>query len=157
MNRGAVVRKTALGEEEIQTRAHGLERNLRYVLILVDGSSNVDQIVAKGAGMPDVEGSLARLAAEGYVDIEGYSSGASATTGDVTAMKVSLIAIARELLGADAGKVISKIEAAPDSREGLLEVVSQCKKVVRLLIDEDKAEALMTRCRAVLDGISTAG
>jgi hypothetical protein len=153
MNQGAIVRKTALGEEEIQTRARGLERNLRYVLILVDGSSNVEQIVAKGAGMPDVEGSLARLSAEGYVDIEGYSSEASPGADDVAAIKTSLMDIAREILGADAGKVISKIEVAPDSREGILEVVSQCKKMVRLLIDEDKAEALMTRCRAVLDGL----
>lgn len=153
MKSTAVVRKTAKGEEEIQTRAHGLERNLRYVLILVDGTSNVEQLVAKGAGMNDVEGSLARLAADGYVDIEGFSPGDTGHVIDIGEAKATLIGIARELLGSEAGKVISKIEAAPDSREGLQEVISQCKKVVRLVIDEQKAETLMARCGAVLNSL----
>ncbi|MGE0081953.1 MAG: hypothetical protein AB7U81_11705 [Thiohalomonadaceae bacterium] len=151
MNPAAVVRKTAKGEEEIQKRSHGLERNLRYVLILVDGRSSVEQIVAKGAGLQDVEGALDRLAADGYVDIEGFSARAVSGGADVAQAKASLIAIARELLGGEAGKIVSKIEAAPDNREGLLEVLHQCKKVVRLVIDEQKAEALMARCGAVLE------
>lgn len=151
MNSTAVVRRTAKGEEEIQTRAHGLERNLRYVLILVDGSSNVEQIVAKGAGMNDVAGGLARLAADGYVDIDGFPARTTADSASVAEAKATLIGIARELLGAEAGKIVSKIEAAPDSRAGLLEVMNHCKKVVRLLIDEKKADALMARCGAVLE------
>lgn len=151
MNPSAVVRKTAKGEEEIQKRVHGLERNLRYVLILVDGSSSVERIVAKGEGMHDVEGSLLRLASEGYVDIEGLSVRRGGE--DVVRAKAHLIAIARELLGDEAGKIISKIEAAPESRDGLLEAVQQCKKVVRLIIDERKADALMVRCGAVLDAL----
>lgn len=151
MNPSAVVCKTAKGEEEIQKRVHGLERNLRYVLILVDGSSSVERIVAKGEGMHDVEGSLLRLASEGYVDIEGLSVRRGGE--DVVRAKAQLIAIARELLGDEAGKIISKIEAAPESRDGLLEAVQQCKKVVRLIIDERKADALMVRCGAVLDAL----
>lgn len=151
MNPAAVVRKTAKGEEEIRKRIHGLERNLRYVLILVDGRSSVEQIVAKGAGMHDVVGSLARLAADGYVDIEGFSARAGRGGADVAQVKANLVAIAREVLGGEAGRIVSKIEAAPDSREGLLEVLHQCKKVVRLVIDEQKAEALMARCGAVLE------
>ncbi|MFA7619332.1 MAG: hypothetical protein WC012_09810 [Thiohalomonadaceae bacterium] len=151
MNPSAVVCKTAKGEEEIQKRVHGLERNLRYVLILVDGSSSVERIVAKGEGMHDVEGSLLRLASEGYVDIEGLSVRRGGE--DVVRAKAQLIAIARELLGDEAGKIISKIEAAPESHDGLFEAVQQCKKVVRLIIDERKADALMVRCGAVLDAL----
>jgi hypothetical protein len=65
---------------------------------------------------------------------------------DVAEVKAELVRIARELLGNDAAKVIGKLEAAPNTKEGLMEVTTQCKKVVKLLIDERKAEELMTRC-----------
>jgi hypothetical protein len=152
MNLQAHVRKTPKGEEEIHTRAHKLDHHLRFVLILVDGTSTVEAIVAKGAGMPDVVGSLAQLAAQGYVAIDGESAAAAGGGARHPAeAKAELIAVARELLGADAGKVVSKLEAAPDTKEALLEVAGQCKKVVKLLIDEKKADELMTRCASIIE------
>jgi hypothetical protein len=160
MDRSAIVAKTHKGEEEMQSRKCGLDRNLRYVLILIDGRSSVQQLIEeKGAALPDVEGSLRTLAEQGFITIGGVSMGGEddgcvvAADQDIPATKAALIAIAREVLGADAGKVISKLEGAPDSREGLQEVVNSCKKVVRLLIDEKKAEALMARCSTILKGM----
>ncbi|WP_127477174.1 hypothetical protein [Sulfurivermis fontis] len=160
MDRSAIVAKTAKGEEEIQSRKYGLERNLRYVLILIDGKTSVQQLVdEKGAALPDVAGSLRTLAEQGFISIGGVSLGADdetctvAAEQDIPTLKAALIAIAKEVLGADAGKIVSKLEAAPDSREGLQEAVNSCKKVVRLLIDEKKAEALMARCGTVLKGL----
>lgn len=160
MDRSAIVAKTIKGEEEIQSRKYGLEHNLRYVLILVDGKSSVQQLVEeKGAGLPDVAGSLRALAEQGFVSIGGVTAGAADDTctaaagQDIPALKAALIAIANDVLGADAGKIVSKLEAAPDSREGLQEAVNGCKKMVRLLIDEQKADALMARCSTVLRGL----
>lgn len=159
MDRSAIVAKTHKGEEEIQSRKHGLDRNLRYVLILIDGKSSIQQLVDdKGAVLPDVAASLQTLAEQGFISIGGVSMDTKDETctvsadQDIPSIKAALIAIAKEVLGADAGKIVSKLEAAPDSPEGLQEVVSSCKKVVRLLIDEKKAEALMARCSTVLKG-----
>lgn len=160
MDRSAIVAKTPKGEEEIQSRKYGLDRNLRYVLILIDGKTSVQQLVdEKGAALPDVPGSLQTLAEQGFISIGGVSmSGADETCTvpkdqDIPAIKAALIAIANEVLGADAGKIVSKLEAAPDNPEGLQEVVNSCKKLVRLLIDEKKADALMARCSTVLKGL----
>lgn len=158
MDYNAIVTKTKKGDEEIQSRTCGLDRNLRYVLILVDGKSTVQDLIdGKGAAMPDVAGSLASLAAEGYIAIGGVEMGGGADAGctvsgnrDIPTIKAELIAVAKEVLGGDAGKIVAKLEAAPDSREGLQEVVNNCKKLVKLLIDEKKAEALMARCSTVL-------
>ncbi len=160
MDLSAIVTKTSKGEEEIHSRKYGLDRNLRYVLILIDGKSSVQQLVdEKGAALPDVSGSLGALAELGFITIGGQGVKEADDTctvpdnQDVPTIKAALIAIANEVLGADAGKIVSKLEAAPDSPEGLQEVVNSCKKVVRLLIDEKKAEALMARCSTVLKGL----
>ncbi|MEW6646971.1 MAG: hypothetical protein AB1450_07215 [Pseudomonadota bacterium] len=160
MDRSAIVAKTHKGEEEIQSRKYGLDRNLRYVLILIDGKSSIQQLVdEKGAVLPDVAGSLQALAEQGFVSIGGVTMGAAddncavAADQDIPSLKAALIAIARDVLGADAEKIVSKLEAAPDSPEGLQEVVNSCKKMVRLLIDEQKADALMARCSTVLRGL----
>ena len=150
----AIIKKTAKGEEAIGQRAHDLDRNLRYALILVDGKSSVNEIRAKGSGLPDLDQSLQQLAEQGFITT-GDSGSAAAASGasDYAAAKQQLIGIAEELLGSDADKVIKKLKAAPDSREGILEVTSGCKKMVKLIIDEDKAEQLMTRCSNILDGL----
>jgi len=152
MDRNAIVAKTAKGEEEIQHRSHGLDRNLRYVLIMVDGKSTVTELIEeKGAALADVEAYLRELAEAGYISIGGVDETCTVTSEhDIPAIKAQLIAIATEVLGGDAGKIVSKLEAAPDSKEGLQEVVNSCKKLVKLLIDEKKAETLMARCSSVL-------
>lgn len=152
MNMNALVVKTAKGEDEIQRRNHGLDRNLRYVLILVDGKSSIQQILRKGHGLPDIEASLRNLAEQGFIQVDGDVAGNTASrVSDPAAAKMELIGIAKEVLGADAAKVIGKLEAAPNSKEGILEVINQCKKLVRLIIDEQKAEKLMARCAGVME------
>ncbi len=157
MDRTATVAKTGKGEEELLHRSHGLDRNLRYVLILVDGTSTVQELVeGKGAAMPDVEGSLQSLCDEGYITIGGVGADDGCDVPgdrDVATIKAQLIATAKEVLGSDAPKIVAKLEAAPDNREGLQEVVNSCKKMVKLLIDEKKAEILMSRCSSVLRGL----
>jgi hypothetical protein len=148
MNKQAHVHRTAKGDEELQTRAHKLKHNLRYVLLLVDGASTVQQIVEKGTALHEVESSLAELSAEGFVKI---GDAPPAGGRDVVQVKEELIAIAKEILGPAAAGVVSKIQAAPDNRESLLEVAKQCKKVVKLTIDEKKADQLLSRCSSLLD------
>lgn len=150
MDKGAIVRKTDKGEEEIRTRSHGLEKELRHVLILVDGRSSVAQLAQKGPGW-DVEGRLVELAKQGFVTIQGLSE--ETLNADVGTIREKLVQIAEEVLGGDSAKVVQKLKAAPENREGLLETVSQCKKMVKLLIDEKKAEQLQSRCQAVLAGL----
>ncbi len=147
MDHAAIVRKTEKGEEELRSRSHGLAKELRHVLILVDGRSSVADLAEKGRGW-DVQGRLVELAREGFVAIDGMSP--EAFDADVGAVRQQLVTIAEEVLGADGDKVVQKLKAAPETREGLLDAVSQCKKLVKLLIDETKAEQLESRCRGAL-------
>lgn len=161
MNNHSIVTKTQKGAAEIENRQYGLERAHRYVLILVDGKSTIDQLIEeKGAHLSDVKNSLNHLLAQGFITADGRvaeTEGADCYVPynqDISAIKAALIAVAREVLGGDADKIVARLEAAPNSRDGLQETVNGCKKLVRLVIDEDKAETLLTRCQGVLQGLS---
>ena len=142
MDTGIVYKKTVKGDEEIRTRASGLSANLRRVLILVDGSSTVQKTVEKGAGLPDILQCLNELEKQGYISpIEGDP---------VARMKAELIAAARKTLGDNAEKVVHKIEESPDTREGLETTLVNCKKLVKLVIDEKKADELVKKCSEIM-------
>lgn len=147
MDMAAKVQKTEKGEEELRLRNNGLAKELRHVLILVDGHSSVEELSEKGRGW-DVQGRLMELAREGFVSIDGMSP--EVFDADVATIRRQLVLIAQDVLGSDGSKVVQKLNAAPETRQGLLDAVSQCKKLVRLLIDESKAEELERRCRGAL-------
>lgn len=153
MNAQTVLVKTARGEQAIAQRSHELDRHLRYVLILVDGRSNVAELRAKGTGLPDFDESLQLLERQGFICPEQTEDAEPGATVDFAEVKEKLIVVAGEVLGADAQKVVKKLQAAPDSREGILEATGSCKRMVKLIIDEKKAEQLMLRCGEILENI----
>lgn len=59
--------KTAKGQEEINSRTHGLGLRARRVLILVDGERDTD-VLAAMSGAPDVEDVLTVLVEGGFIE-----------------------------------------------------------------------------------------
>jgi hypothetical protein len=142
MNPNTVYKKTAKGAEEISTRKYGISTELRHVLIFVDGTSNVSKILVKGAGFPNIAQHLEELVQQEFIQAD-----ASVTISDI---KAELIAVAQQVLGPAAEKIVSKLRDAHESKDGLLETVNNCKKTVRLVIDEKKADELMRKCTEIL-------
>lgn len=161
--------KTAKGKDEIERRTAGLPFMQRRVLILVDGKSTLADLQDKSAGMPDLTGILEDLQRGGYVEPAGGDAvhapappaaaepaAAHAETADRAApsgaggKKDRLIQVATEILGTDRDKVIKKLRAAPDTDEGLRSCLEACRKVVRLTVDEAKADELYTKGRQAL-------
>ena len=142
MDPKTIYQKTDKGEEELRTRKYGLPQHLRQVLIFVDGKSNTTKILEKAAGFPNVGQSLEDLAAQGFISFD--------DTVTFAGIKEELIATAQQTLGADAEKVIAKIKDAPDSKEGLQATMNSCKKLVKLVIDEKKAEELIKKCAEIM-------
>lgn len=63
---GTVYRKTAKGQQEIETRAHGLLPRLRTALILVDGRRDDDALRKLMPGDPDA--TIKALLDEGFIE-----------------------------------------------------------------------------------------
>ncbi len=137
-----IFKKSDKGEEEIRTRKYGVSQHLRQVLIFIDGETAVSKILEKTAGLPHVDRSLEELERQGFIEAD--------RTATVAAVKDELLAMARQTLGADAEKVVAKITDAQETKQGLEAAIASCKKLVRLTIDEKKAEELINKCSELL-------
>lgn len=140
--------KTEKGEAEFSTRAYKLNHALRYVLILVNGKSTVDEIRSKGAGLPNVEAALRQLADLGFIhsQTEAKPRGASLAHNP----KNELIALAREILGEHAASVIKKLSASEETPQALAKTATACKHLIKLAIDDHKAEDFERRAQEII-------
>lgn len=173
MNGEIVLHKTAFGLEEIQSSSRRLTPKLRMILIMVDGKATFDDLQEKlssltqAAEISHLEESLTGLINAGYItdDLSRVvaefgteeftipSDDSQWTEENVINIKHRLDAIATEVLGNQADKVLKKLANAPNSKEGISSALNDCKKLVRLFIDEKKADELERKCSALLKKI----
>lgn len=153
MDKRAVFAKTQKGKDEIETRQNRLPAKLRMILILVDGKSDVAHLVEK-AGHPDLIKTLEELTQLGFIQaVAGRATPplASAVPAPGLPVKAELIRISRDILGAQADKVVKKIEESPDTKEALSITLKNCIELVRLIVDEKKSQALAIKYTATLN------
>ena len=159
MDKRAVFTKTQKGKDEIETRQYRLPAKLRMALILVDGKSNVELLVEK-AGHPDLIQTLEELTQLGFIQSSSVSvspspAPAAAKPQAGVSLKAELIRVSRDILGAQADKVVKKIEDSPDTKEALGATLKNCIELVRLIVDEKKSKALSLKYTETLNRILT--
>ena len=140
--------KTEKGEAEFSTRAYKLNHALRYVLILVNGKSTVDEIRSKGAGLPNVDETLRQLAELGFIHSQNASK--PRTNAFVDNPKGELIALAHEILGTQAATVIKKLNASDETPQALTDTATACKRLIKLAIDDQKAGDFERRAQEII-------
>jgi len=147
--------KTSKGIEEVKHRTFGLSLAQRSLLIMADGMTSIANMLTRTAQLPKAEENLSWLMSEGFVESvmpsQQHAAGAgapAATAGDVP-NKQALIAISRELLGADAAKIIQRLEDVSDNPSELLAAVERCHKFIKLTIDENKAAQFLQAGRSL--------
>lgn len=155
MDKRVVFTKTQKGKDEIETRRYRLPAKLRMALILVDGKSSVALLVEK-AGHPDLIQTLEELAQLGFIQSISHGASqsampASASSQAATPLKAELIRISRDILGAQADKVVKKIEDSLDTKEALSATLLNCIELVRLIVDEKKSKALSIKYTEILN------
>ncbi len=62
----------------------------------------------------------------------------------------ALVGVAESILGDKSGKVVKKLGEAGDSREELSAAVDGCYKLIRLTIDESRAEEFRSAAKALI-------
>jgi hypothetical protein len=152
MGPDTVPAKTDKGKEEIASRRYGLPQPLRYALILVDGRSTLAQLLQRGAGLPNFSDSLEMLLEMGFIQVPGIAPpGPPAPLVQGSASKKqALIELANRLLQDRAGKVVKKLQDSEDSVAALGAALEGCYKLIRLTIDERRAEAFLDAGREIL-------
>lgn len=157
MDSTLILVKTTKGVEEVKNRTFGLPQNLRALLIMADGSLSLSNLLSRSAQFPTADDDIAWLVREGFVESMPAGSkrpaSAAATSGPPSAAlppKQMLIAMAREMLGPDAAKVIQRLQDAPDSVAELVAAVERCHKFIKLTIDEKKADQFLKAGQSLL-------
>ncbi|MEW6561333.1 MAG: hypothetical protein AB1412_14200 [Pseudomonadota bacterium] len=154
-----IFEKTPKGRDELATRAHGLLPGQRNLLIMADGHRPVAELLKAGTDPQRCMQALRGLIDEGYLILSaGGTAGAlpRATVGvaaspTATDPHALLIALVEEQFGAQAPRLVQKIEQHPDTPEGRAAAVQACVKFVRLFIDEKQASAFAQRAQELLN------
>jgi hypothetical protein len=150
--------QTELGKQRFEAR--DIPNNLRYALILVNGRSTLEELLVKGAGLENLEDTFGMLEQMGLMAPVGSDAAMQGATSSAAteqahgsmAIKPRLMALASKMLGDKADKVLRKIEETADSDTALRHTVDTCGKVIRLTIDEKKADEFLEAAKAIMSG-----
>lgn len=152
-----VFTKTARGIEELEHRTVGLGATARRLLILIDGRRNVGELIHDNARSMDVVGTLEQLQSQGLIGEPGATPPATesvAPTGGALSLRHALVEMARSVLGEQhAARVAAKLESLPENdADALGRAIDNCARLIRLTIDEDKAEDFRRQAAVILRG-----
>ena len=147
MDNRLVFVRTAKGEDEFQHRTHRLAQALRLVLIMIDGKSPVSRLLERGGTMTDVPTALKVLSTEGFISTAEEATRGGQAVGDP---KAEMISLSRRLLGEHCTKVVKKIEDSGNTPQALSQTAEACGKLIRLFIDETKADEFIRRAKEIL-------
>lgn len=147
MDSDTVLAKTCKGAEELAQRSGTVPQKLRAILILVDGKTQWGELLNRYSGLPEFNEHLVWLVNNGFVEAVGkpVDTKTQATTGHVTFSssatgRAGLIELARHLLGAHGNNVTQRLQETEDEHDALAQTLERCYKLIRLSIDENKAE-----------------
>jgi len=149
----AIYRKTDKGKQEIANHAFGLDIHLRRLLIMIDGQRDaVELSVYVRAG--ELEGALARLVAEGFVET---------VVGDRVVSRVALAPAANDPVVFAGIKIraMTEIRARIRGRLGpmadlLVAEINACSTALELRAKLRKLEDTLTQLMGQVDGAELA-
>jgi hypothetical protein len=158
-------RKTPAGTEELAAKRLGLARDVRNLLIVVDGrhpvgvfAKAIDCSAEQVAGLVDellrlglIEPAQASAAARA-VRPEAASApiAAAARPADAETLRQRLAELARDTFGSQAKPVLDKINKASSSHDGLVAAVEGSVKLAKLTIDDKRAGAFRAEAAKIL-------
>jgi hypothetical protein len=161
MERNAVLAKTAKGLDEVKSRTLGLPQKQRTLLIMVDGVATFGDILAKFGGIPEIAASLDALARDGFVEVKGLASAATApaarpaspeapAASPTQTRKEALSGLARYLidnLGPGADDLTDRLERARTGAE-FAAAVERCAEMLAGIRSAQKAQIFRERATA---------
>lgn len=157
MDSSIILGKTRRGADELAQRTPAVSQKLRSVLILIDGKTAYCELLRKFSFMPQCDEHIAWLLQQGFVQAITAMPVAvaplAATPDTAAALPIpashppsalsarnALLALAHDLLGPHAGAVVQRLKDTEDTREALMPTLERCHKLIRLSIDEKKAD-----------------
>lgn len=161
MNLNGFYGKTDKGRDEVAKRCHGLPQALRAVLILLDGKTSLRELTNRCKSIPNFADDVQLLIEDGFIgEVRGSappaslsgSPGSDAQPTSTGGKRAQLIGIANRVLGPHAAAVVARLQKCGDGPSELTASLDSCYKLIKLTIDEGKAEEFRLRGRWLLEG-----
>lgn len=145
-------RKTPAGTQELASRALGLSREQRNLLIVTDGRNALASYCkAVGCDAEKITALANELLQMGLIEPAGFARmvGGTAQGTDAAApplvavadLRQQVVALAVGMFGDQAKGMVHKIEGSGDSAAELVAAISAATKLAKLTIDEAKSKA----------------
>ncbi|NOT16765.1 MAG: hypothetical protein HOP20_01700 [Sulfuriferula sp.] len=153
MHNDLILFRTPKGEEIAHSHGHEISSNHRRALIAVDGKTSVGALTKKVFWVSDVVGVLKELYTLGLIhdDVKTIQDATVTQSGGAgLLLKVQIIKIAKELLGNNAERIVKKIEDTEGTPEALEATILSCKKLIKLTINDDVADAFLARALLII-------
>jgi hypothetical protein len=147
--------RTRKGDEILQGDRQAITHDLRRALLAIDGKTSVANLVKSVFWVKNLDDVLRELYTLGYIDCGDFNivndgTGAKLSAEDETSMKVQLVALAWEMLGKNAERMIKKFEETNGSPDALEQVLLACGKIIKLTISQPLAETFVQRGRKII-------
>lgn len=137
---------TEKGREEL--KAHkALKLEERSLLVMIDCSTTVQQLLHKARGYPHAEQIIEHLIKEDYLAVTTEVPKLETREAVQCEFKQAITAI----LGPGADDVLKKIASSPIDKQALLIAIKQIKQMVYLTIDEKKAVLLEEALKKIVE------
>ena len=157
MDKTDIFFKSAKGEQEIATRVNKLPIKHRSVLIMIDGATSEQALLAKLSGMFDGKTIVNDLEANGFIErkagIKVVSIQAQVTTTAAQILNVSakqyMIDYMYKVLGPEADTFVGRIEKCKNNSD-LSGMIDPCRDTIRGIGKQAKAEEFVTKVKELM-------
>jgi hypothetical protein len=145
MDETTVYRKTPKGAQEVAERRHGLPKNLRHTLIVIDGTRNIAQLSAL-AQFGELKQTISQLKAGGFIEALGPDNSEPVRTGGTWPNQAALFALVKQHAMAEISDRLGPVANL------LVEEIERCSSPYVLNLKLGKIENALARLLGPSEG-----
>ena len=156
MDKTDIFFKSAKGEQEITTRANKLPIKHRSVLIMIDGATSEEALLAKISGMFDGKIIVSDLETNGFIERKAGKPALKSTDAAVskgpslnTSAKQYMIDYMYKILGPEADTFVGRIEKCKTNAD-LAGMIDPCRDTIRGIGKQTKAEEFEVKIKELI-------
>lgn len=157
MDKTDIFIKSAKGEQEIATRVNKLPIKHRSVLIMIDGATSEQALLAKISGMFDGKTIVSDLETHGFIErkagpkpaLQSIGAGAAKGPSMNAGAKQYMIDYMYKVLGPEADTFVGRIEKCKTNSD-LAGMIDPCRDTIRGLGKQNKAEEFEVKVKELM-------
>lgn len=146
-----IFKRTPKGDEEIQKRTYKLPHVYRFVLIMIDGKSTVENIISRSSKQWNPNQCLYEMEAQGFIENVQVNSAQAELLDDI---KINLILEIKKQLPKNHTKIVNKIINSETNHKSLSDAIDSACIFIKLTVSEEISKNLKQSLHKILDSFT---